>query len=542
MPSLRKFPRGGSWEVDTSDQELLVVDSDTCELRASGPASGDPAELVRRAALDPAEPFVRGRPRTLLCSPELKPRLKRVARDLGATLRASPELPALARYTAGPPVHLPETPEPWATAIAALVDAAPWQHLDDRICFRFHEAPDPLEDAVAVLLGHAGKQRGFIVYETTFDYEDFVASTQLGPDALGEEFLAWCAYLQPTGELPAPHIERAEQAGLVFGDLALELVALERDDARPLEPDEERACLSALQAVLGAYQVHGPQLPEIDDLVPVSTAAGVLRVDTVGMDDILAGEEPLVTAPHRVLFRVTETGASALVVKLAKSDARALAEQLEGVDGLIVEEGDPGEVDVEVFAGDEHIGTLCTAPDAEEVWDRWREHQGGELWIAGGGAQRSLRDSDIVARHDLAWLDSELEQLVAMYDPDWQDDARYDGPPETWPKASTVLLSFAEPLRVDELDHDTVEPALRLACTVWTAVVMADEGADPSFLRDIRASTAHDPSGALFEVLVQRKRRHFAQDTRLIRLDSVVWRGPGRVDVNCAWTMPKRAR
>ena len=87
-------------------------------------------------------------------------------------------------------------------------------------------------------------------------------------------------------------------------------------------------------------------------------------------------------------------------------------------------------------------------------------------------------------------------------------------------KISETFIHFARPLLdaappgATEAD---LEVAVRLAFTVWNAVVYADAVDNHEFLDGIREHTGHEPmSVALIEHLIRRKRELFGDDHRLV--------------------------
>jgi hypothetical protein len=75
------------------------------------------------------------------------------------------------------------------------------------------------------------------------------------------------------------------------------------------------------------------------------------------------------------------------------------------------------------------------------------------------------------------------------------------------------LLETAPP---DVTEADLEEP-LKLAFTVWNAVVYADAVDNSDFLDGIRELTGHKPIiAALIEQLIKRKRELFGDDHRLV--------------------------
>jgi hypothetical protein len=87
-------------------------------------------------------------------------------------------------------------------------------------------------------------------------------------------------------------------------------------------------------------------------------------------------------------------------------------------------------------------------------------------------------------------------------------------------KISETFLEFAQPLfetAPPDVTEVEMEAPLKLAFTVWNAVVYADAVRDCHFLDQVRQLTAHDHMmEALVEQLIQRKRDLFGEDHRLV--------------------------
>lgn len=87
-------------------------------------------------------------------------------------------------------------------------------------------------------------------------------------------------------------------------------------------------------------------------------------------------------------------------------------------------------------------------------------------------------------------------------------------------KISETFLDFAEPLLDGLGDAPTqaqIEESLKVAFTVWNAVVYETVRGETRFLEMIRTATAHQAEvAALIERLVERKRRLFGDDHRLV--------------------------
>jgi hypothetical protein len=87
-------------------------------------------------------------------------------------------------------------------------------------------------------------------------------------------------------------------------------------------------------------------------------------------------------------------------------------------------------------------------------------------------------------------------------------------------KISATFLDFASPL-IETISPDVGSPELevilKLAFTVWNAVVFDAVKGDSRFVDEIRQATASDPGATvLVEQLLRRKRLVFADDHRLI--------------------------
>ena len=87
-------------------------------------------------------------------------------------------------------------------------------------------------------------------------------------------------------------------------------------------------------------------------------------------------------------------------------------------------------------------------------------------------------------------------------------------------KISETFLHFAEPL-LDALGpnapDDQMEQSLKIAFTVWNAVVYETVNGDRHFLDMAHKLTSHEPvMGALVDFMIARKRRLFGDDHRLV--------------------------
>ena len=96
--------------------------------------------------------------------------------------------------------------------------------------------------------------------------------------------------------------------------------------------------------------------------------------------------------------------------------------------------------------------------------------------------------------------------------------ARQSSFPDT--KISETFLRFAAPLTESlgpEITKDQFEKALKIAFTVWNAVVYDAVAGNDQFITSVRGLTSGDPmTAALIEGLIRRKEVEFGDDGRLI--------------------------
>jgi hypothetical protein len=87
-------------------------------------------------------------------------------------------------------------------------------------------------------------------------------------------------------------------------------------------------------------------------------------------------------------------------------------------------------------------------------------------------------------------------------------------------KISETFLKFAAPLTEPlgpEITKDQFEEALKIAFTVWNAVVYDAVAGNDQFITSVRGLTSGDPmTAALIERLIRRKEVEFGDDGRLI--------------------------
>jgi hypothetical protein len=88
------------------------------------------------------------------------------------------------------------------------------------------------------------------------------------------------------------------------------------------------------------------------------------------------------------------------------------------------------------------------------------------------------------------------------------------------PKISETFQRFAEPLAEavgEEITKDRYEEILKIAFTVWNAVVFDTHAGNGNFVSQLRQWMSGNPlAAAMVEQLIQRKKLHFADDQRVI--------------------------
>ena len=87
-------------------------------------------------------------------------------------------------------------------------------------------------------------------------------------------------------------------------------------------------------------------------------------------------------------------------------------------------------------------------------------------------------------------------------------------------KISETFLAFAKPL-LDAISPNPTEAEakepLKIAFTIWNAVVFADAVNDDRILKKVLASTTKDPQvAAVINQMIARKRSQFGDDHRLV--------------------------
>ena len=93
-------------------------------------------------------------------------------------------------------------------------------------------------------------------------------------------------------------------------------------------------------------------------------------------------------------------------------------------------------------------------------------------------------------------------------------------------KISETFLKFAEPLTDalgEGITKEQLEQILKIAFTVWNAVVFDTVAGNNDFVSQLRSLSSGDPVAATIEQMIRRKRKAFADDLRLIGNYKLTW-------------------
>jgi hypothetical protein len=482
---------------------LVVLDAATGAPRLVAPVvAGGLAEALAEAFLQPMPPHQRGRPRRLLCGDDALAAALRaeLGRDVVVErVAAVPGVDEAFRQILGPPpVEAPGVDvelAAWAAVVPAFAAAAPWRFMDDSVTLRF--SGPAWRDAVGVVIGQAGEQRGLALYANAADLER-ARGEGVVPDAL-------VLFLDPPDELGLQDQAACARKGF-DGPLLPRVVAIRDGLPHAASEAEQRLLLAAAQCVVALAGPNPAALVGGAPMRPVSTCLGEIVAGV--MVDRDRDVPPLTGATHTawwMMKRVTPRAAPrlTLVIKLARREAVALGRRLAGADRVTMRRAE-----VVVWRGDEPLG-WCALPDSD-----LQLAQVGRLAliVSAGGAQRARIDVDDFVFERELWV-GEVPPNAPRH------DSVFDEPREAWPTGAEQLVALVGRLR-------TTPRADRLevyegAAAAWNAVTFADFGDDPSLLERLYAvDTAH---GELRE-LVARRRALFGGDPRVlanVRLEGV---------------------
>lgn len=219
------------------------------------------------------------------------------------------------------------------------------------------------------------------------------------------------------------------------------------------------------------------------------------------LDDLGPAPAHSAWAPHRravVSLGQPDRELRTLVLKLGADDAHRLADRLASLTSLSMAPSETGVI-VRGWAGARDLGPLTVLPAVDPFIDA--------LVVSRGGARRSqLWAHEVISLH-----------ATTVRVPQGRGNAVAG-----WPEASATLLRFVSPLRPGEMPQPMAAEVIRMASTVWSGVVLADHEGDTDLLEEARAAVCERGAPeALVDLLIDRKRRRFGGDPRMIAVDNV---------------------
>lgn len=510
----------GSADADIEGM-LLVVERDTSNVRyASQLHAGQSLWPILQSVLcDPFEPCQPAKPRLITCSdPDLASRLRKELGKLVREVRVERELPVAREVAqdlfggvASPKgIGLDRDLPDWAHVLRALVKDAPWRTLDDDVVFAF-SGPKELSGKLATVLGLSGVQRGVTVFPDHLFYDSFRLFMELDGGMESPRGRPLNLFLEPRSDMSPDLIEQCQSSGLLIDDLGARALSVSFDGLSALSASEQRQLLAAVQAVQATYAAHGPSLKVSVRSHNVRTVLGEVHVQTCpswsGRPDGLAGKGHMAMP----IDFTDEHGQvqTPFLIKLAKRDAMALALKLAYVDELRLE---PGAAGVNVFAvqDGQDLG-LLTVLENPAACQAIVHRERGVLWVAAGGAKRmSLHRSDVLLEREVRFDRRPLDRWGPVL-----PAPLFEGPVESWPKASDTLASFASPILTDQ---SALKVGLELSMAIWNAVGLRDYKHDGEA---VRLMFENVPGGSdspkVLGIMVRRKMRWFRDDPRLFK-------------------------
>lgn len=205
----------------------------------------------------------------------------------------------------------------------------------------------------------------------------------------------------------------------------------------------------------------------------------------------------------------------ALVLKLRHREAKRLEAALVSLTALSMAPSADGVI-VRGWAGARDLGIITVLPRVDADVNA--------VVVSKGGARRShYWDHEILCLH-----------AVAIRVPQGEGNAVVG-----WPEASATLLRFISPLRIQDMPPRMAAEVVRMASTVWTGVVLADHEGDGDVLEQARRAVCERGAPeALVDLLVDRKRKTFGNDPRVMAIDAVDMDGD-EVRLTVQATIPK---
>ena len=200
--------------------------------------------------------------------------------------------------------------------------------------------------------------------------------------------------------------------------------------------------------------------------------------------------------------RYGEASHLALVLKMRKADAQRMSGTLVDMTGMSAVQ-DHDSVRVCGWAGPDALGTLCRIDQRVPELLR-REIRA--LVLSGGGSKRAFYWS-----HELVWhADVSIHPPIPRV-------ACGSG----WPDPSATLDRFVGPLKPAEMPLPVAQELCRMGARLWSAVVLADGFGRTEVLQATSRLVCRRgaPTG-LVDFLIERKRRNFPSDPRLLWLEA----------------------
>lgn len=400
----------------------------------------------------------------------------------------------------------------WVAVLKRLCRAAPWERLSDSVEFRFDGDVPELADAVAILLGLAGEQRGIALFPTSETCRAFRASAERGDRKHLVSIDAIELFLDPEDELGPGEVEACRKDGLALpGGLYPRVAGLRGGAFRTADARAQRVLLSAVQAITALTVDATGDLERVRGLREVRACLGTVRVRSTPSEP----PELLVGGSHQVLIGPMSSPLAirstlGVVVKVGKREAERLARVLAQVDGVRTEPDGDGHL-IWVSSDGLDLGPLFRlGPEGAASASAIAGQLYLMLGIAAGGGRRPGFDP----------RDAVFAAEVRVGGPaGTRHDPVFDRPMSEWPKASATLLAFATAVFGYELGALAV-PRLRelleVAAAVWSAVNLADFGADESSLAMLRTTPLPRLAArAPIDELIAAKRRRLRGDPRI---------------------------
>jgi len=536
--AIERLPTSASaWEVAFVDVPIVIQGVDTegllviAEARTGNARGAGPIvrgeglwEVLGRAFTAPPSPCVPARPPRILCADAgLAARIESELRGTGVKVERVAEVPAAAALIESVSAHFRPVSAPgikvelgaWAMALEQLCRDEPWEELSDAVRFRFDAAVPDLADAVAIVLGRAGEQRGIALFPSAAMHEAFRAAE--GPEsAVHADVECLNLYLDPSGDLAPAEEAACRAAGFALpGGLFPRLIGIRAGRGYAPDAHEQRVLLSAVQAIAALCREATDDLEQVATSREVRTCLGRLTIRSIpaapDVELLVRGAHTVVVTQMKSLRDGVER--PAIVLKVGKRQAVRLARVVAEVDALRFEPDGDGHI-ARVSAGGRELGALFRFDASASASVRMVAQETTVLLgISAGGGRRSRLDEDHLELISEVRIGGPAEGPV-------RHDAVFDRPMAGWPSASGTLLDFAGTAvsgPIGALATDTLQTMLEFASNVWNAVIIADFLGNPDVLEEVR-DAVRSRGGLPIEFidgLVRAKRTRWRRDPRI---------------------------